>query len=116
MNSVIMHINYCEIAFYTYGKTVDDVCRKASEWGFDGVVMTDWWMRPSKSQEFPQMRDQAYRVRAGVNVLMPGGDRVTNGKPDGTLLKTYGQKDGITLYEMQRNASFVLKLCMKKYK
>ena len=47
---------------------------------------------------------------------MPGGDRVTNGKPDGTLLKTYGKKDGITLYEMQRNASFVLKLCMKKYK
>ncbi len=95
-----------------------ELCERVlrDEWGFDGVVMTDWWMRPSKSPEFPKLRDQAYRVRAGVNVLMPGGDRVTNGKPDGTLLKSYGKKDGITLYEMQRNASFVLKLCMKKYK
>lgn len=105
INGVWGHYNY-------------ELCERVlrEEWGFDGVVMTDWWMRPSKSPEFPQMCDQAYRVRAGVNVLMPGGDRVTNGKPDGTLLKTYGQKDGITLYEMQRNASFVLKLCMKKYK
>ena len=105
INGVWGHYNY-------------ELCERIlrEEWGFDGVVMTDWWMRPSKSQEFPKMRDQAYRVRAGVNVLMPGGDRVTNGKPDGTLLKTYGIKDGITLYEMQRNASFVLKLCMKKYK
>lgn len=105
INGVWGHYNY-------------ELCERVlrEEWGFDGVVMTDWWMRPSKSPEFPQMRDQAYRVRAGVNVLMPGGDRVTNGKPDGTLLKTYGKKDGITLYEMQRNASFVLKLCMKKYK
>ena len=105
INGVWGHYNY-------------ELCERVlrEEWGFDGAVMTDWWMRPSKSPEFPQMRDQAYRVRAGVNVLMPGGDRVTNGKPDGTLLKTYGQKDGITLYEMQRNASFVLKLCMKKYK
>lgn len=105
INGVWGHYNY-------------ELCERIlrEEWGFDGVVMTDWWMRPSKSPEFPQMCDQAYRVRAGVNVLMPGGDRVTNGKPDGTLLKTYGKKDGITLYEMQRNASFVLKLCMKKYK
>ncbi len=105
INGVWGHYNY-------------DLCERVlrDEWGFDGVVMTDWWMRPSKSPEFPEMCDQAYRVRAGVNVLMPGGDRVTNGKPDGTLLKTYGQKDGITLYELQRNASFVRKHCMKKYK
>ncbi len=105
INGVWGHYNY---------ETCERILRE--EWGFDGLVMTDWWMRPSKSQEFPQMRDQAYRVRGGVNVLMPGGDRVNKGKPDGTLLKTYGKKDGISLYEMQRNASFVLKLCMKKYK
>ncbi len=105
INGVWGHYNY-------------ELCERIlrDEWEFEGLVMTDWWMRPSKSPEFPKMRDQAYRVRAGVNVLMPGGDRVTNGKPDGTLLKTYGEKDGITLYEMQRNASFVLKLCIKKLK
>ena len=103
INGVWGHYNY-------------DLCKRIlrDEWGFEGLVMTDWWMRPSKSPEFPKLRDQAYRVRGCVNVLMPGGDRVTNGKPDGTLLKTYGKKDGITLYEMQENAKWVLKLCLKK--
>ncbi len=78
------------------------------EWGFDGCIMTDWWMRSSKSPEFPNLCDQAYRVRAGVNVLMPGGGRTGRRKPDGTLLKTLGKKDGITLGELQKNAAEVL--------
>ena len=60
----------------------------------------------------PNMRDQAYRVRAGVNVLMPGGGRTGRRKPDGTLLKTLGKKDGITLGEMQRTAMTVLNFAM----
>ncbi|MGN0447172.1 MAG: glycoside hydrolase family 3 C-terminal domain-containing protein [Acutalibacteraceae bacterium] len=83
------------------------------EWGYNGNVMTDWWMKKSKSQEFPQMCDQAYRVRAGVDLLMPGGERVVIfKKPDGTLLKTYGKKDGITLGEMQRCAMNILNFAM----
>ncbi len=84
------------------------------EWGYKGNVMTDWWMRSSQSQEFPEMCDQAYRVRAQVDVLMPGGPRVALiKKPDGTLLKTYGKKDGITLGEMQRCAMNVLRFAME---
>ena len=84
-----------------------------NEWGYEGNVMTDWWMRKSKSQEFPKMRDQAYRVRAQVDLLMPGGGRTgMNKKPDGTLLKTYGKKDGITLGEMQRCAMNILRFAM----
>ena len=74
--------------------------------------MTDWWMKPSKSIEFPNMRDQAYRIRSGVNLLMPGGDRVTNGKPDGTLLATLGKPNGITLGEIQQSAKYILKSVM----
>lgn len=38
MNPVIMHINYCEQTFHSYGTcTVDDVCRIAAELGFDGI-------------------------------------------------------------------------------
>ncbi len=83
-----------------------------SEWGYEGMVMTDWWMRKSKSPEFPSLRDNAYRVRAGVDVLMPGGDRKPPYKPDGTLLETYGKPDGITLGEMQRTAKNVLNLVL----
>ncbi len=92
-----------------------DLCTRIlrNEWGFQGVVMTDWWMQSSSSPEFPQMKDNAYRVRAGVDVLMPGGNRTGKRKPDGTLLKTYGKPEGITLGEMQQTAKRVVELSMK---
>ncbi len=83
------------------------------EWGFSGLVMTDWWMQSSNSPEFPDMKNNAYRVRAGVDVLMPGGNRAGKRKPDGTLLKTYNKPDGITLGEMQQTAKRVCELVMK---
>ena len=83
------------------------------EWGYQGNVMTDWWMQSSRSPEFPEMRDQAYRVRAGVDVLMPGGNRTGKRVPDGTLLSTLGKKDGITLGELQAVAKHVLSFVMK---
>lgn len=79
-----------------------------NEWKYEGNVMTDWWMKKSKSPEFPNIRDQAYRVRAQVDVLMPGGKRIGAKNPDGTLLNSFGKKDGITLGEMQRCAKNVL--------
>ena len=83
------------------------------EWDYRGNVITDWWMQPSRSPEFPHLRDNAYRVRAQVDVLMPGGRRIDLlKKPDGTLLATYGRKDGITLGEMQRCAKHVLRCVM----
>ncbi len=85
------------------------------EWGYEGNIMTDWWMRSSKSPEFPLIKDQAYRVRAGVNVLMPGGGRTGRRKPDGTLLKTLGNDGGITLGELQQNAVHVLNFVMNSY-
>lgn len=74
--------------------------------------MTDWWMRSSKSPEFPALRGNAYRVRAQVDVLMPGGKRMGKQKRDGTLLKTYGKPNGITLGELQRSAKNVLRFAM----
>ena len=83
------------------------------EWKYAGNVITDWWMQPSASPEFPNMKDNAYRVRAQVDVLMPGGRRQDiKKKPDGTLLATYGKKDGITLGEMQLCAKNVLRCVM----
>jgi beta-glucosidase len=83
------------------------------EWGFNGLVMTDWWMQPSKSPEFPKMCNNAYRVRAGADVLMPGGNRAGKRKPDITLLETYNKPQGITLGEMQPTAKRVVELALK---
>ncbi|MGN1250347.1 MAG: hypothetical protein ACI4XW_09725, partial [Candidatus Spyradocola sp.] len=64
--------------------------------GYHGNVITDWWMQYAASPEFPELRGNAYRVRARVDVLMPGGkcfeDR--SFQPDGTLLETYGKPGG----------------------
>lgn len=85
------------------------------EWGYRGNVITDWWMQSAASPEFPELRDNAYRVRARVDVLMPGGrdffDR--SFQPDGTLLETYGKPGGITLGELQLCARQVLKCVME---
>ena len=85
------------------------------EWGYQGNVITDWWMRSAASPEFPELRDNAYRVRARVDVLMPGAkypeDR--SFQPDGTLLETYGKPGGITLGELQLCARHVLKCVME---
>lgn len=85
------------------------------DWGFDGVVITDWWMQHAHSPEFPKLRDNAYRVRAGVDVLMPGDWRkhAHSYHSDGTLLETLGQSEGITLAELQRTAERVLRLVLK---
>lgn len=103
INGVWGHYNY-------------DLCTTIlrGEWGYEGLVMTDWWMQKSVSQEFPNIKDQAYRVRAQVDVLMPGGSRlpIAPKKPDGTLLKTLGKKDGITRAELLRTAENVLNLVM----
>ncbi len=86
------------------------------EWGYKGVVITDWWMQKSASPEFPALRDQAYRVRAGVDVLMPGGGRTGKKAPDGTLLATYGKPDGITRGELQAAAMHVLRFTLQNNK
>ena len=103
INGVWGHYNY-------------DLCTTIlrGEWGYKGLVMTDWWMQKSASQEFSAITDQGYRVRAQVDVFMPGGGRLPFApkKPDGTLLKTLGKKDGITRGELLRTAETVLNLVM----
>lgn len=85
------------------------------EWGYDGVVMTDWWMKKAKCPEFPKLRDNAYRVRAGVDLLMPGNmSRVERDyKVDGSLLETLDKKDGLTLGEVQAAAKHTLEFLLK---
>ena len=77
------------------------------EWNYQGNVITDWWMRPCQDPDFELLTNDAYRVRAGVDVLMPGGKSFQATDGDGSLLASY-EKGGITLAEMQRTAKTVL--------
>ena len=104
INGVWSHYNF---------DLVQTILRK--EWGYRGNVITDWWMRYAPSPEFPKLTGNAYRVRSGVDVLMPGARTPVSGKhfPDGTLLKTLGKKEGITLGELQYCAKNVLRCVLK---
>ena len=76
------------------------------EWGFDGVVITDWWMKRARSPEFPKLRDNAYRVRAGIDVLMPGS--LTH------VGATFSGYEGIQRAELQQCACHVLDYLAKR--
>ena len=103
INGVWSHYNYDLVTTVLRG-----------EWGYSGSVMTDWWMQKSASPEFPIIQDNAYRVRAQVDVYMPGDKfSAKKYKSDGTLLKTLGKSAGITRGELERTAKNVLNLVMK---
>ena len=104
VNSVWSHYNYDLVTTVLRG-----------EWGYTGCVITDWWMQKAKSPEFPKLRNNAYRVRAQVDVLMPGdmGHIAKQYKSDGSLPETLGKPDGITRAELQRTAKNVLTLALR---
>ncbi|PFG33227.1 glycoside hydrolase family 3 protein [Sanguibacter antarcticus] len=97
----------------------DELCTTIlrDEWGFEGTVITDWWMQRAADPDFTAVTDDAYRVRAQVDVFMPGGwvDHATGTfDPAATtsLLDSLARPDGITLGEIQRTARTVLRLAL----
>jgi beta-glucosidase len=89
-----------------------------NEWGYKGCVVTDWWMQMAKSPEFPDVRDNAYRVRAQVDVLMPGGMTAKEQcyRFDEAQLETLGKPEGLTRAELQRGAKNVLRFALTRLK
>ncbi|MEW1835410.1 glycoside hydrolase family 3 N-terminal domain-containing protein [Microbacterium sp. NPDC079995] len=85
------------------------------EWGYEGTVITDWWIEESVDPDFPALEDNAYRVRAQVDVLMPGGvkkDGAPQAYADTTILDSLARAEGITRGELQRTARNVLRLAV----
>lgn len=99
INGVWSHYNY---------ELVTTVLRQ--EWGYEGLVITDWWMQMSPSREFPNIEDDAYRVRAQVDVLMPGECKTR------TLVPSMKDPEGVTKAEAQRCALNVINFMVKVIK
>ena len=99
-------------AYYNYS-LVNTILRK--DFNFDGLVMTDWWMKSRRSKDYPKLKKNAYRVRSGIDVYMPGGSRIDKKyRSDHTLLKSLNKKDGIRLEEIKLSVKRTLLLCLKK--
>ena len=95
-------------SYYNY-ELINIILRK--EWGYENLIITDWWMQYGRSDIFKNIEKQSYRVRAGVDVYMPGASEI--GVIDDTLLDSLHSDDGITKAEIQMCAKRVLKLCLK---
>lgn len=96
VNGVWSHYHY---------ELVTEILRQ--EWGYQGLVITDWWMQEAASPEFPNIRNDAYRIRAQVDVLMPGEVK------ERTLLPSLADPQGVTRAEAQRCAVNVIKFILK---
>lgn len=77
------------------------------EWGYRGLTITDWWMQPGAAPEFPAITNDACRIRAQVDVLMPGEIQ------ERTLVASLADPNGVTRAEAQRCAVNVVKFILK---
>lgn len=77
------------------------------EWGYRGLTITDWWMQPGAAPEFPAITNDACRIRAQVDVLMPGEIQ------ERTLVASLADPNGVTRAEAQRCAVNVIKFILK---
>ncbi|MBR7073420.1 MAG: fibronectin type III-like domain-contianing protein, partial [Eubacterium sp.] len=83
------------------------------EWGYEGSVMTDWFIQFSESPDFENIWSQAYRIRSGIDVFMPGSNPEDRENPENSLCESYNSKNGITLGEIQRSAMNILKMILE---
>lgn len=104
------------------------------EWGWDGVLMTDWWLMKDSSEKLDVSND-AWRIRAQVDLNMPGAkpglvaqdtkvkNDIDENVGDSHVLEAYqkwvneGEPTdrlvGLTLGEIQRCARNVLTYIMQ---
>ncbi|WP_455619432.1 glycoside hydrolase family 3 C-terminal domain-containing protein [Eisenbergiella sp.] len=81
------------------------------EWGFDGLVMTDWWAKMNDEGQDGDTRNTAAMVRGQNDVYMVVSDAASNSAGDNTL---EGLADGrITRGELLRSARNICSVLMR---
>ncbi len=90
---------------------VTDILRK--QWGFEGVVMTDWWAYVCREGDKPAKTDFATMVRAQNDLYMVCPDSEKNEHGDNTVESLH---DGsLTLGELQRCAKNICRFMMNTH-
>ncbi len=81
------------------------------QWGYQGIVMTDWWANANVEGEKPTRENKASMIAAQNDLYMCVSDSVANMENDN--VKTKLEAGEINRYELQRNASNILKFIMR---
>ena len=81
------------------------------EWGFDGIVMTDWWAKMNEEGEEGTQNNTIPMVRAQNDVYMVVSDSASNSANDNTM---EGLADGrLTRGQLIRNAKNICHFLMR---
>lgn len=80
------------------------------EWGFDGLVMTDWWacMNDCVTGGEPSIKNTAEMIRSGNNVYMVVDNDGAEGNVFGDDIESSLASGSLTTGELQRSACQVL--------
>lgn len=82
------------------------------EWGYEGIVMTDWWARMNADAGDPvNIRKTQYMIRSQNDMFMVASDSASNSMDD---MSAQGLENGeITRGELIRNAENIVKVLMR---
>lgn len=81
------------------------------EWGFDGLVMTDWWAQANEEGAPGSKREFAAMVRSQNDLYMVTGEPAANSNNDNLAQSLHTEK--LTLGELQRSAANVLNVILR---
>ena len=85
-----------------------DILRK--DWGFSGIVMTDWWAKANHEGQLSDPRIHAVMAAAQNDVYMVTAD--AQDMPQDDMLEEF-QKGNLTRGQLQRNAINILQFVLK---
>lgn len=81
------------------------------QWGYDGLVMTDWWADANEEGQKPTRENKASMVAAQNDLYMCVVDSVANPLKDNVKAKL--EEGAITRSELARNAANILKFILR---
>ncbi len=87
-----------------------DLCTQIirNEWGFQGIIMTDWWANINNDRQKPDKTDFASMVRAQNDLYMVCADPANH---DDNIMQSL-ENGSLTRAELQRNASNICQFLM----
>ncbi len=81
------------------------------DWGYDGVVMTDWWATMNKEREFATINDTASMIISQNDVYMVTMNSEQNALEDNS--ETELLKGNLTRYDLVRTAKNILSVLLR---
>lgn len=81
-----------------------------NEWGFKGLVMSDWWSHGNEEGGEPSRQEVAAKVRSQNDMHMVNEDAERNSNNDNLMTSLGTEK--LTLAELQRSAANILRVIL----